>query len=531
VAYAFLAGMPPIYGLYASLTALLLYPLFSTSRFLAVGPVALVSIILMSGLSGVAEPYSPDFVNLVLLTGLLSGIMQIALGMLNMGSLAKFLSKPVLKGFITGAAVVIGISQLKVLLGLDVPRGDTPLLSLYTALMSIGATHMWSAVLGLSGIAVILVLKKINKYIPSYLLVVISGTITSYYMNLESAGVSVLGTLPKGLQSLSFSFLDVNNILKVLPTAGVISLICFISAYSIAKAFEEKQTVKIVANRELLSLGFLKIVGSFFMAMPSSGSFSRSSVMAVSGAKSKVSYFVTAAIIVAVLLFLGKYLYYLPFPLLAAIIIASVVGLVDVDYAKKLFAFDKKELWQFMATFILTVVFGVVTGIVMGVIISLLAVINKLSKPHYAVLGKLANTNSFRNINRYSDVNQVDGTLIVRYDQNLFFGNCDHFYESMYEEVQCRKELKKLIFHVGSVQTIDSTALEKVKDLISDCNKMEIRVVFTNMSGPMRDVFKRAGLFDELATDCFYLSVADAVDEICYPESEAFAQQYSQTKS
>lgn len=511
VAYAFLGGLPPIYGLYAALSALVLYPIFASSRYLAVGPVALISIILMSGLSGLAEPFTEPYLHLVFLTALLSGIMQLLLAALRLGTLSKYLSTPVLKGFIAGAAIVISISQVRVLLSITCDRSTSPVVTLWNTILQIPEANIWSVLIGLVGIGLIFLFKKIHRFIPSHLLVVLLGIAVTYAARLDLEGVEILGNLPQGLPTWSVTHLQWSSAMSVLPTAIIVSLICFISSFSIAKAFEDKQAQKIDANRELISLGLIKVVGSFFLALPSSGSFSRSAVMADAGSKTKVTYYITATVILVVLLYCGSYFYYLPLPALAAIIIASVMGLISLPLVRQLYKEDRSDFWLYVLTAISTITLGVVLGIAIGVVASLVYVLVRKSTPHYAVLGQLPGTSTYRNVERFVEAELPSGCLVIRYDQDLFFGNADHFYNSLLAEMQQVDQLSRVILHFGSVHHVDSTALGRIRDILEWARAHKVSVAFAHVSGPIRDMFGKVGLLQELGASAFYLTVNDAV--------------------
>ena len=498
VAYAFLAGMPPIYGLYAALSALVLYPLLSSSRFMAVGPVALVSIILASGLSPLAEPFTEQYIQLVFLTGLLAGIMQLLMAAFRLGDLTKFLSKPVLKGFVAGAAIVISISQLRVLLSVSVEKSSSPIFDLFGILGKIPSINVPSIILGLGCILAIVGLKKLHKLVPSYLIVVVVATVVTYFAGLPQVGVEILGGLPSGLPVFVADHLLVGSVISVLPTAAIVCFICFISSYSIAKAFEGLQDRAIDANKELLSLGVIKVIGSFVMSLPSSGSFSRSAVMSGTGSKTKVSYYITAAAIVAVLLFFGEYFYYLPLPALAATIIASVMGLIDMALARKLYQQDRLDFTHYLVTLLATVCLGVVPGIVVGVVASLLSYVAKQARPHYVILGSAPGDSTYRDVAQYPDCQCPAHQLIFRCDQDLFFGNADQFYESIKAEMTRVSDLDTVILHIGAVHDIDSTAMAMLKALVEEARGQNVVVLFSEVSSRVEQIFAKADMAYEV---------------------------------
>ncbi len=511
LAYAFLAGLDPIYGLYGSIIPLIIYPFIGTSMFLSVGPVAIIALLVLSAASGYAEPGTELYLKVVLLLALLSGLFQLLFALFKLGSLSNFLAKPVLNGFVSAAAIIIIFSQFSNLTSVKVPRSSNFISIFIDAMKTIPIANTFSLSLGIAGIMMIISFKHWKKNIPGALVAAVLGIIVVLVFDLHIKGVPIIGELPSGLPYLKYDFVDPWLIKDLLPSAFVISLICFISSFSIAKSFEEYQDAKVNANRELVALGIAKVVGSFFLTMPSSSSFSRSAINAENKVASGVSSFIVAIIICLTLLFFGKIFYYLPYPILGAIIISSVYGLVKWDYIKKLWRLDRREFWVCLLTFLFTLIFGIIKGILIGIGLSLFLVIHKMSSPHYAVLGRLKGTNSFRNRKRFPEAQKLDGILIVRYDQDLFFGNMDHFYDSMVEELGKEESITRFILHIGSIQSIDGTSMERLTELIQHCQKRNIVFQFTNVSGPIRDLFRLNDIYTIVGSDNFHLNIAHAL--------------------
>jgi len=246
------------------------------------------------------------------------------------------------------------------------------------------------------------------------------------------------------------------------------------------------------------------------MAMPSTGSFTRSAINKEAGAVSGFASIFAGVFIALTLAFFSSYFYYLPEPILAAIVITSVFSLIDYKEAMRLFASDKMDFWVLITTFTLTIVLGIVNGIMAGVVLSLMSVVIRSSKPHFAELGRLPHTQSFRNIKRYPEAETTDNVLIMRYDQDLFFANADHFYYAIIKLVDQRNP-QKLVLHLGAINNIDSTAMDKMKELLENLKSRHVDVNFTNLSGPVRDKFHESGIYDILDKDAVHLSVAHAV--------------------
>ncbi len=527
LAYAFLAGLDPIYGLYGSIIPLLIYPLIGSSFFLSVGPVAIIALLVLAAASGFAECGTDAYLNVVLLLALLSGVFQVLFSVFKLGALSNYLAKPVLNGFVSAAAIIIIFSQVPNLTSVKVPR-SSDFISISTNAMRTFSDPNWHSVLiGALGILLIVAFKKWIKSVPGALVVVVLGIAAVMLFRLEAKGVPIIGALPSGLPYFKADFIDLSIIKELIPSSFIIALICFISSYSIAKSFEDLQEHRINANRELMGLGIAKIVGSFFLTMPSSSSFSRSAINADNRIASGVSSFLVAIIIALTLLFFGKVFYYLPYPILGAIIISSVFSLIKFDYARLLWKYDKRDFAVCVLTFLFTLSFGIIKGILLGIGLSLFLVIQKMSNPNYAVLGRLKDADAFRDKIRFPEAQNVPGVLLIRYDQDLFFGNMDHFYDSMIMEIKRVGQIKKFILHFGAVQSIDGASIERLKELIKYCQSHNIVFQLTNVTGQMRDLLNRYGFYDLLGKNNFHLSIGHALEDDNDAVSSSLSSHYS----
>ena len=532
MAYGLLAGLPAIYGLYAAFVPLLIYPFFGTSKQLSVGPVALVSIMVLSGLSIHAPPGSELFIQLAILTALMAGVIQLLLSLFRMGFLVNFLSEPVISGFTAAAALIIGLSQIKNLLGIDVERARNIQQVFKDLALNIDQTHVPTLILGTCGLLFLLVIRSLRKNFPSALFAAILSTAAVYFFSLDQDGVEILGTVPKGLPHFDFSFLSWEHIPKVAPLALAICLISFIESLAIAKTIAAgHDNYPIDANRELLGLGLGKTIGAFFQAFPSTGSFTRSAINDQGGARTGLSSVFAAAMIGMVLLFLTSLLFYLPKAILAAIIIAAVVGLINLNYAKNLMRLDRKDFYVYLTTFALTLFLGIQEGVFAGIVLSVLMILYKSSKPHYAILGRLPGSDSYRNINRYQDTITTDETLIIRYDDDLYFGNSTHFYDTMISELNKREHAKNLIINCAVISRIDSTGLHYLRLLIERLARRDIRLILVNLRGPVRDLLASCGLEERVGLENYFLSVSDAVRSLEDKDDTTLSQKYAAQKN
>ena len=532
MAYSVLAGLPPIYGLYSAFVPLLLYPMFGSSRHLSVGPVALVSIILFAGLSSLAQPGSAEFIKLAILTSFIAGFIQILLAVFRMGFLVKFLSEPVVHGFTSAAATIIIFSQLKSILGITISSSSTLLEIIKGLAANIQNTHVLTVLIGVSAILVILVLKKIKKSIPAGILAVVIGTILLYLFNWHESGVKIVGDVPAGLPSLSYDFLNWNKVLQVLPLAFVICLISFIESLAISKSLASRHQYTIDANRELLGLGLSKLVGAFFQAFPNTGSFSRSAVNEESGGRSGFSSIFAGLFIGFILLFFTPLFYYLPVPILGAIVITAVLGLLNFPYARKLFLIDRKDFYVYLVTFLLTLVLGVQQGVFIGILLSIIMIIQKTSKPHFAILGSLPGTRSFRNVQRYPNASTMNHVLIMRYDQDIYFGNAEHFYDTVTDQIRLHPLAHTFILNASAIGNIDSTGISQLNLLLEFFDRNKIRLLMTHVRGPVRDKFTETNLFKRIGQEHIYLTINDALSSLeSTNEQSALSRSYANQSS
>jgi len=512
LAYALLAGFPPITGLYAGVVALIVYPFFASTKQLSVGPVALTSIILFAGLKGMADPMSAEYIRLGLLAGLMAGVIQILLGVFKLGIITNFLSNPVISGFISAAAIIICFNQLNSLLGMNFSSLSSDN-SLKEVISDIG-THInyITASIGITTVLIILLLKRFVKKIPSSLFVFVIGTLLVFLFGWSQKGVDIIGDLNGSIPSLHFFQFSFEDVRKLLPLAIVIALVSFIDSTALSKKLLSKtQDHQVKPNKELFGLGLAKVVGAFFYAIPTSASFGRSAVNSDAGAKTQVSSWLTAGLLIVSLLFLTPLFYYTPKTVLAAIIIAATFKLIDIRKMKEVFLNDKRDFYAMMACFILTIYLGIQEGILAGVMISLGLILWKTMRPHYAVLGKLQNLNVYRNVDRFENTSVCDEILIIRYDDDLYFANAQHFYDMMMDEIEKKPHLEYLVLDVSSISHIDTTGFETIRLLLKSLKTRNVKFLVSGMKGPIRDLFARRGFEDILDDKHRFMTIESAV--------------------
>ena len=516
MAYASIAGLPAVYGLYASIIPILIYALFGTSRQLAVGPVAMVSLLTATAIGSFEGLSTSDYISYAILLALLVGAIQFLLGIFRLGFLVNFMSHPVISGFTSAAALIIGLSQLKHLLGIDIQRSHLINEIILEAINKVDEINWITFAIGIAGIIIIIAAKKIRKSLPGQLFSVLFGIAVISIFNLGEGenGVKIIKDIPNTLPSFQIPLLDLSIIQLLIPMALTIALVSFMESIAVAKAIQVKhRNYKVIPNQELISLGLANIFGSFFQAFPTTGGFSRTAVNDQAGAKTGLAAIISALLIIVTLLFLTPYFYNLPKAILAAVIMVAVFGLINYKEAIHLYKSNIKDFWMLIATFLATLIFGVELGIGLGIILSLAMVLFKTTKPHTARLAKVPNTHFYRNIKRFENLEIIEEILIYRFDAQLFFANVNYFRDKLYDYESIKKDkLNLLIIDGESINNIDSTALHALEEIIIDFNSRNVEVLFTGIKGPVRDKMIKSGFVEKANEDHFFMSIQEAVD-------------------
>ena len=514
MAYAMLAGLPPVVGLYASLVPVAVYAVFGSSRHVAVGPVAVVSLLIASQCATMAEPGSAEYVGIVLLLAVLVGAAQLLLGLARAGFLVNFLSHAVIRGFTAAAAIIIGLSQLKHLLG--IPLADhhavhRVLIELSRRLAEINWT---TAIVGAVAVLVLAVGKRILKRFPMALVLVGSGILATWLFRLDRVGVSVVGQVPRGLPPISLPPLAWGRAVALAPAAMTIVFVGFIESIAIAKWVAARERYEVDANQELRALGLANLAAAFFSGYPVTGGFSRTAVNYETGARTPLASVVTAALIALTLAFLTPLLYFLPKAILGAVVIVAVAGLVDVGEAIRLFRLKRTDGCTLALTFVVTLTLGVETGVFVGVGCSLLLFIWRSAHPHAAELGYLEAEDAFRNVKRFPAARTYPNVLILRIDASLYFANLRFVEDWLRAQIARRKGLEYVVLDLSGVNDMDAVAVTSMEQFMADYAHQGIRFVLAGMKGPVRDLVDRAGWATEDDRWTQVLTVRQALQQI-----------------
>lgn len=513
MAYGLLAGVAPVYGLYAAVFPLLIYTLLASTPHVSVGPTALASLLCLNGLAGIVEVGSAEYLGYAVLLAGLTGLIQFLFGVLRLGGLVSLLSRPVLSGFVSAAAVLIIASQLKTLLGVTMPRTAHLYDTIVELLRHLGGLHWSAAAMGVGTLLILFAGKRWMPRFPVMLPWIVVATLIVYLLRLDLRGIDVIGEIPAGLPAFTLPILDWPTALALLPTALVLALISFVETLSIANNFGSRHAYyRVKPNRELLALGISKMVGSFFAAIPTSASFSRSAVVEESGGRGPLAGLVAVGLLVLVLLFLTPLFYYLPLPMLAAIIVFSVVKLFDLAEMKRLARLAPKELAVLLVTFVFTLFAGLQYGIAGGIVLSLVFMFMRAARPHLAELGRVEGTNAFRNLDRFEGAEVDPALLIVRFDAELYFGNAEYFGDRIMAMAEARGEqLRAVILDAHTINDLDTSGLYALEQLYESLQQRGIDLYLSGVIGPVRDVLYRSGLMQRMGAESHFLSIQEAI--------------------
>ncbi|MCA8914270.1 MAG: sulfate permease [Planctomycetes bacterium] len=539
LAYAMLAGLPPEYGLYASIAPLLIYGLLGTSRTLSVGPVAVVSLLTATALTPLATPGSADYIKLAILLAAMTGVIQLVLGLVRGGFISNLLSHPVVAGFITGSSILIVISQLKHVLGVKAAGGHLPYESVIGLVQAAPGTNFVTFAMGVAAIALLLFFRKpfrkllervgLSKGAAQMLartgpaLLVLAGIGSIYFFGLDSAyGVRVVGDFPTGLPDFSLPTLDLPVIGSLLPAALAIVLAGYVESVSVGRSLGARRRQTIDPNQELVALGAANIAAGLTSGFPVTGGFSRSVVNFDAGANTGLASIITAVLIGVVTLALAPLFTSLPQVVLAATVIVAVAGLINFRQLWHLWKYSKADGAMMALTIVGVLGLGVEIGIGLGVGMSLLLYMARASRPHMAVVGRLGQSEHFRNVKRHAVIT-YPGLLLLRVDENLFFANTRNVEDRIMKQVSEQPDLRDIVLIFSAVNSVDSSALESLEGLIERLRSLGITLHLAEVKGPVMDRFDAIGFTKHLEPGQVFISTHRAVEALRPPTAPARA--------
>jgi SulP family sulfate permease len=511
MAYALLAGLPPEIGLYAATVPVVVYALFGTSRQLAVGPVAIVSLLTASALAPLVEEGTASYIAAAALLALMVGVVHIVLGVGRLGFLVNFLSHAVLVGFTAAAAIIIGFSQAKHILGISVERHEHFYQTVGEVIGKLPETNRATLAVGVGALLTLFLLKRFAPLVPAALVVVVGSILAVEAFNLESRGVKVVGDIPDTLPAFGFPVIDGSLVGGLVTTALVITIVGFMESIAVAKVYARRHRYEVVPNSELIGLGAANVASGLFGGYPVTGGFSRTAVNDSAGARTPVASLITAAIVLATVAFLTPLFASLPAAALGAIIVMAVTSLVDIGEMRHIATVKKSDLIGLSVAFFGTLVLGIELGILVAVVASMLVVFARMSVPHTAVLGHVDGTTSYRNVDRFPEAHLIDGVRIVRIDAAISFVNAVNVKSLLLRNAdQVHDEPRVLVLDASGINDLDATGAGMLEEVIVEFADRNVALHLSDVKGPVRDVLRNAGIWAQLGSRV-HTSTNDAV--------------------
>ncbi|SFU43027.1 SulP family inorganic anion transporter [Halomonas korlensis] len=527
LAYAMLAGLPPEVGLYASIAPLVVYAVFGTSRTLAVGPVAVVSLMTAAAVGQVASQGGPEYLGAALVLTLMSGLILTVMGVARLGFLANFLSHPVISGFITASGLIIAAGQAKHLLGVEASGQHLPQL-LASMMRHLSDVNLPTLVIGLSVLAFLYAARRwlkpgllragvsarpadmLTKAAP--ILAVAATTLATWALGLDQYGVAVVGEVPAGLPPLTLPGLDMGLWRELFVAALLISIVGFVESVSVGQTLAAKRRQRIDPDQELVGLGTSNIASSLTGGMPVTGGFARSVVNFDAGAETPAAGAFTAVGIAVAALLLTPLIAYLPIATLAATIIVAVLSLVDLGAVKRTWSYSRSDVAAMLATIAMTLLQGVEVGIMVGVGLSLALHLYRTSRPHSALVGRVPGTEHFRNVERHT-VETDERLAILRVDESLYFANARFLEDTVMDIATRQPSLEQLVLACQAVNVIDASALESLEAINARLKDAGVMLHLAEVKGPVMDRLQHTDFCHEM-TGKVFLSTFDAWQEL-----------------
>jgi high affinity sulfate transporter 1 len=514
IAYAVASGVPGVYGLYATIVPLLVYAVFGPSRILVLGPDSSLAPIILAVILALSGGDSLRAIMVASMMAIVSGIVCILAGIFRLGFITELLSKPIRYGYMNGIALTVLISQLPKFLGFSVD-GDGPLRSLLaigTAVLN-GQVNVAAFLLGAGTLATIFLLKR-YKRLPAILIAVVGATVVVGIFDLSGrAGVAVLGSLPQGLPAFSIPWIDFADWGPVLLGGAAVALVSFADTSVLSRSYAARLGHPVNPNQEMVGLGAANLAAGFFQGFPISSSSSRTPVAEASGAKTQVTGIVGALGVAALLVAAPELLRHLPNPALAAVVIASAIGLIEVADLRRIYRVQRWEFWLSIVCFIGVAVLGVIPGIGVAIVIAVIEFLWDGWRPHSAVMGRADGVKGYHDITRYPDARQIPGLVLFRWDAPLFFANAELFQERVLDAVtSAPTPVRRLVIAAEPVTSVDVTAADALAELEEKLRAAGIEMCFAELKDPVKDKLKRFGLFERFGEHSFFPTVGAAVD-------------------
>jgi sulfate permease, SulP family len=512
MAYASVAGLSPVIGLYAALGAMVVFAVFNDSRQLILGPEVAMASITGATLASLSPDDPQRALQLAMMLALLVGAFCVLGAVIRLGFIAEFLSRPILLGYLIGVSLVIIVSQLPKMFGFTIPSGDF-FESIWRFITNLGQTHVWTLVFSIGLLVLGLVIKIFFKKVPGALVLLALALLLSYFLDLSAHGFKTVGEIQGGLPSLSFPNLSWQDFVSLVPTALGMAVIAFADTISPERAYAAKNDEAVSANRAFFSLGAGNLAAGFLGGMPVSASGSRTALNYSLRAKTQVSQLVGAATIGLILLFLTQVLKYLPTAALAVILVLAAISLIDLKGLVSIWSAWKFEAALAVVTIIGVAGMGVLYGLGLAIVLAILDLLYRSAYPHDAVLGRVAGETGYRDVELAPEAEQVPGLIIYRFDAPLFFANANSFRERVHKLVAASDEpVEWVVIDAEQIFYVDSTGSAAFEALLDEFERENVTVAFARLKGPVRTTFARSDIADRVEGLQSFPTVGDAVD-------------------
>jgi sulfate permease, SulP family len=511
MAYAQIAHLPPVVGLYASVVPLIVYAVLGRVPQLGVGPLASVSILSAVGVAKLAPDTTIKFITLSATLAIIAGVVHLVIGLARLGFLIRFLSEPVMTGFLAALAVLLIATQLGALTGTHIPGTSTRAYEVINGwIKGLDAASLTSAAFGAVAVVILLVARR-WRTLPSALVLIVVSSVAVVVLGLDSHGVAIVGKVPSGLALPKNPISSLHDVGVLLPTAFAITLISVLEAMSLAREFADKHGYEIDADQEIAALGASNVSAGLFQGMVVTSAITRSTILDDAGARTQLSGVVSAAAVALLVMFGTGAFRYIPICVLGAIVIVAVLPFIKIGEARRLWRVQRADFWVMLLAFAGTLFIGLEPGILLAVATSVALIVYRVSRPHIPELGRLAGSDAFVELARHPDAERYPGTAIVRVEAALYFSNADVLASRLRGLQRDRAGLRTIVLDASGVNHLDSTADHRLRKLVARFQEHGIALLLVNVDDDVRGVMERSGLADLIGRDRFFPTDADAV--------------------
>lgn len=513
VAFAMIAGLPPVYGLYTAIVLPVVAALFGSSRHLISGPTTAISIIVFSSVSQFADPGTPGYIQTAISITLIAGILQFILGLSRLGALVNFVSHSVVLGFTAGAALLIASNQLKYVFDIQVLRGSSFSETLFTIGTDIGKTNFYTLVIGLSTILMVIIFNKINRKLPGMLLAMIFGSILSLLMD-AGGNIQTIGEIPTGLPPFGIPEFNLTQLKNWFPSAFAIAILGLIEAVAIGRSVASHSGQIIDGNQEFIGQGLSNIVGSFFSCYAGSGSFTRTGVNFSAGARTPLSAIFAAIFLLFIILFVGPLAAYLPISVMGGIIMLVAYNLINFSHIRRILRTSKRESTVLLITFFATLLLDLEYAIYLGIIFSLIFYLNRTSQPRFVEIAPDSESvkRTFRNVVKYRNLDICPQLMVFRIEGSIFFGAVESVSRDM--EILLKRKEKNLLIVANNINLIDSSGADFLENTVRKWRLHGKQIYFSGFKLRSRALLAKGGFWENIGDEYFFDNKGDAIFEI-----------------